>query len=170
MALQATTGLSVLGVPSQAVLQGLSALTRPMTQQQQYLPTSSQEPSASSTSTHQGLGPSPGKLQMQMELPDDVALKMAIDASLRTATEEGLQLSAAGELTNVQDRRHGESSDSRTRMYHQRMLLLSLVDGQLMKSSSLVIMAGPLPMKKLDQAGFRISLENSPNTLTQNPK
>ncbi|CAK9218263.1 unnamed protein product [Sphagnum jensenii] len=60
--------------------------------------------------------PSPGKLQMQMELPDDVALKMAIDASLRTATEEGLQLSAAGELTNVQDRRHGESSDSRTRM------------------------------------------------------
>jgi hypothetical protein len=116
MALQATTGLSVPGVPSQAVLQGLSALTRPMTQQQQYLPTSSQEPSASSTSTHQGLGPSPGKLQMQMELPDDVALKMAIDASLRTATEEGLQLSAAGELTNVQDRRHGESSDSRTRM------------------------------------------------------
>jgi hypothetical protein len=118
MALQATTGLSVPGMPSQAVLQGLSALTRPMTQQQQqpYLPTSSQEPSASSTSTHQGLGPSPGKLQMQMELPDDVALKMAIDASLRTATEEGLQLSAAGELTNVQDRRHGESSDSRTRM------------------------------------------------------
>ncbi|CAK9216225.1 unnamed protein product [Sphagnum troendelagicum] len=94
----------------------VKTLTRPMTQQQQYPPTSSQEPSASSTSTHQGLGPSPGKLQMQMELPDDVALKMAIDASLRTATEEGLQLSAAGELTNVQDRRHGESSDSRTRM------------------------------------------------------
>ncbi len=117
MALQATTGLSVPGMPAQAVLQGLSALTRPMTQQQQqYLPTSSQEPSASSTSTHQGLGPSPGKLQMQMELPDDVALKMAIDASLRTATEEGLQLSAAGELTDVQGRRHGESSDSRTRM------------------------------------------------------
>ncbi|CAK9193279.1 unnamed protein product [Sphagnum troendelagicum] len=46
-----------------------------------------QETSAISTPMHQG--PSPGKRQMAMELPHDAALKMAIDASIRTASEEG---------------------------------------------------------------------------------
>ncbi|CAM6019708.1 unnamed protein product [Sphagnum balticum] len=56
------------------------------------LPASSQETSAISTPMHQG--PSPGKRQLAMELPHDAALKMAIDASIRTASEEGVQLSS----------------------------------------------------------------------------
>ncbi|KAH9576853.1 hypothetical protein CY35_01G185400 [Sphagnum magellanicum] len=107
---QATNAVNGQGTPSQAVLQGLSSLNRPMIQQS--LPASSQETSAISTPMHQG--PSPGKRQMAMELPHDAALKMAIDASIRTASEEGVQLSS-GELRDGQDRRR-RSSDSKTKM------------------------------------------------------
>lgn len=77
------------GVPPQAVLQGLSALVRPTIVQQQQLPASNLElPSTSSTTSH---GPSrKPKNAAAAESPDDVALKMAINASLRTASQEGI--------------------------------------------------------------------------------
>ena len=77
------------GVPPQAVLQGLSALVRPTVVQQQQLPASNLElPSTSSTTPH---GPSrKPKNAAAAESPDDVALKMAINASLRTASQEGI--------------------------------------------------------------------------------
>lgn len=107
---QATNAVNGQGTPSQAVLQGLSSLNRPMIQHS--LPASLQETSAISTPMQQG--PSPGKRQMAMELPHDAALKMAIDASIRTASEEGVQLSS-GELRDGQNR-HWGSSDSKARM------------------------------------------------------
>jgi hypothetical protein len=110
MAMQAINAVNGQGTPSQAVLQGLSSLNHSMIQQS--LPASSQETSAISTPMHQG--PSPGKCQMAMELPNDAALKMAIDASICTASEEGVQLSS-GELRNGQNR-HWGSSDSKARM------------------------------------------------------
>lgn len=68
------------GVPPQAVLQGLSALVRSTTVQQQHLPAPNPElPSTSSTTA-----------PVAAESPDDVALKMAINASLRTASQEGI--------------------------------------------------------------------------------
>ena len=74
-------------MPSQAALQGLSALIRPTNQQ--HPPASRQDPQGASTPSY---GPSPEKLINPTEIPDDVALKMAIDASLRTASEEGIAL------------------------------------------------------------------------------
>lgn len=64
----------VPGVPSQAVMQGLSTLIRPASQQ---------EPVASS-STSNGK-----KLKDASEAPNDLALKMAMEASLRAASSEG---------------------------------------------------------------------------------
>lgn len=64
----------VPGVPSQAVMQGLSTLIRPVSQQ---------EPVASS-STSNGK-----KLKDPSEAPNDMALKMAMEASLRAASSEG---------------------------------------------------------------------------------
>lgn len=71
-------------MPSQ---QGLSALIRPTIQQRP--PASPQDPQGASTPSY---GPSPEKLINPIEIPDDVALKMAIDASLRTASQEGIAL------------------------------------------------------------------------------
>lgn len=64
----------VPGAPSQAFMQGLSALIRPVSQQ---------EPVASSSTSHGK------KLKDPSEAPNDMALKMAMEASLRAASSEG---------------------------------------------------------------------------------
>lgn len=89
------------GMPSQAVLQGLSALIRPMTQQ--HPPAVSQDPQGAGTAYH---GPNPGQLQNPADIPDNVALKMAIDASLSTASQEGMPI---GNRKDSEVRRDGKS-------------------------------------------------------------
>ena len=69
-------------MPSQALLQGLSALIRPAAQQQQPQP-----PQATPSSSN---GPNPGNLEQPSG--SDVALRMAMEASLRTAAEEQQRL------------------------------------------------------------------------------
>ena len=81
----------------QAVLQGLSAPTGPAAQLQ--TPASNQEPPCAN-SPAAGHDPVPQNPRNRVELSEEAALKMAIDASLRTASEEGVPM---GLLTDPDD-------------------------------------------------------------------
>lgn len=85
---QIAPGPSENPVAPQAVVQGLSALTRPAAQP--HTTAFDQEPPGGNSATSHG--PVPQNPKSRVELSEEAALKMAIEASLRTASAEGIPM------------------------------------------------------------------------------